>query len=99
MSKYWDITRRRKEKRITSSEKKQRKLNASWLFFLCLMGAFFLAFAGVSKIPQFSGSSLPTPTSSQSVKSVSTKPNLKIKLINGTGLFEELSKYKTSLAQ
>ncbi len=99
MAKYWDIKRRKKRKKITPTEKKERKLNASWLFFLCLIGTFFIVFAGTSKKPENSEPiSSPVPSVTLSSTTLS-KAGLNIKFINGTGLFEELNKATTILSQ
>lgn len=98
MAKFWDISPpKRKTKPITPSVKKRIKSNVSWLFFLTLIGAFFIVFAGASKMPQYSEQVVFSTASPNLSAQTPSKSSLKIKLINGTGLFEEKDKALTIL--
>ena len=105
MSKIWDISPPRKKARLTPTIRRERRSNISWLFFLSLIAAFFIVFFGVSKFPQ-SNPNQPQATAtlnnstslSSTSPEVKTQTNISLKLLNGTGRFEETDRVKKLLS-
>ena len=105
MAKIWDILPPQKTTRkLKPQEKRERRANISWLFFLAVLTAFFIVFFGASKIP-FSNESSPDKTSSPVISSPKltlrpsnkTQTDITIKLLNGTGRVEETQKVRDLL--
>lgn len=105
--KLWDITPRKKRKeKLTLTEKRTRRSNVSWMFFLSILAAFFIIFFGASKLPSseenpISPTNTPvnTTNTAQSSPTAKTQANISIKLLNGTGRFEETDQIKKALTQ
>ncbi len=103
MARIWDILPPRKHTRkLKPKEKKERRANVSWFFFLAVLAAFFIVFLGASKIPLSNESVNKTsPPASPSTTSASpankTQANVTIKLLNGTGRVEESQKVRDAL--
>jgi hypothetical protein len=99
--KFWDITpRKRHRPKITPSEKKEKKRSRTWLFFIILIGAFFIAFFGASKTaPNLEKKPSPaaTTTTPSDETTFKTQKNISIKVLNGTGRVEETSAIKNAL--
>jgi len=96
MPRAWDIRPPRKSK-LTKQEKKRRKRsNIYFIFFLVLIAVFFIVFFGFDRL---STPGSPTTPSSEPTKTNSPEPStsaalktqnqVSIKLLNGTGRFEE----------
>ncbi len=103
MARIWDITPRKKPRKLKPAEKKERRANISWFFFLAVVGAFFIVFFGASKIPpalETNPTSSPTPMIKACPSpSAKTQTNATIKLLNGTGRVEEAQKVQDLLGK
>lgn len=105
MARIWDILPpKRKPRKLKPAQKKERRANISWFFFLAVLAAFFIVFFGASKIPlsDESGVNKTSPTATASPKptaspSNKTQANVTIKILNGTGRVEESQKVRDLL--
>lgn len=88
--KAWDLSARKK---LTKREKKRRKRsNVYFIFFLILITAFFIIFLGANKVtaPEAkTKTQTPIPANSTLESSLKTQNKVTIKILNGTGRFEE----------
>lgn len=101
MARIWDLRPPKKTKLTKQAKKRQKKTGIYFIFFLILMGIFFIVFFGFQKssslpastpVPQ--PSKTPTPSTNPSNK---TQAQLTIKLLNGTGRYEETQKIQKML--
>jgi len=101
MGRIWDILPpKKRERKLKPKEKKARRVNMAWLFFLVVIAAFFIAFKGAEKLPTPNKTATATPTSTVTTASSSpakTQSQMTIKLLNGTGRVEETEKVKNTL--
>ena len=100
MARVWDILPPRKTRRkLKPKEKKARRVNVAWIFFLVVIAAFFIAFKGANQTPSSTSPEAKTPTETATVKTSPTKSpgKMTIKLLNGTGRVEETDKVRKIL--
>ena len=95
MSKVWDILPPRpKIRRTPHTPKKRRKNNLPFLFFLIILGAIVFLFYGLER-PGAKINSSP-----QAAPPAASSPqNPKIKILNGTGEKEDLTKAQNALKE
>ncbi|KKQ90861.1 MAG: hypothetical protein UT15_C0003G0036 [Berkelbacteria bacterium GW2011_GWA1_39_10] len=101
MARVWDILppKKRKLTKFERKEEKRRRKIGPWLFFILMVGAIiFIASASGNFVPPISSTSNPVPANSsptvETVPTTKTKQNISIKILNGTGRFEETDRIK-----
>lgn len=100
MARAWDILPPRKVRRkLKPKEKKARRVNMAWIFFLVVIAAFFIAFKGANQAPTSTPPAAKTPAERATLEASPTKTESKmtIKLLNGTGRVEETDKVRKVL--